>query len=174
MGKGLSGQQVSFSGRLLWWPGTESNRRRQPFQGHLPIPLRGNGISGFIDVTEVVLDLGLCGISCAIFASSMFAYCSRLLGLVASKGGIQLKEAMAVTISDEILAAAHISEPEVKQELAVALYQQERLTLGQASRLAEMTQLAFQALLADRQIPIHYGVEEFREDVRTSRQPERF
>jgi predicted HTH domain antitoxin len=81
---------------------------------------------------------------------------------------------MPVTIPDEVLAAAHISEPELKQELALALFRQERLTLGQASRLAEMTQLAFQALLADRQIPIHYGVEEFREDVRPSPQPERF
>ncbi len=31
----------------------------------------------------------------------------------------------------------------------------------------QMSQLAFQAVLADRQIPIHYGVEEFREDIRT-------
>jgi predicted HTH domain antitoxin len=84
------------------------------------------------------------------------------------------KEAMPVTIPDAVLAAAHISESELKQELALTLFRQERLTLGQASRLAEMTQLAFQALLADRQIPIHYGVEEFREDVRTSRPPERF
>jgi hypothetical protein len=37
-----------------------------------------------------------------------------------------------------------------------------------------MNQLAFQALLADRRIPIHYGLEEFREDVRTLRKPERF
>jgi predicted HTH domain antitoxin len=89
-------------------------------------------------------------------------------------GAILSKEAMPVTIPDEVLKAAHISEPELKQELALTLFRQERLTLGQASRLAEMTQLAFQALLADRQIPIHYGVEEFREDVRTSPQPERF
>jgi predicted HTH domain antitoxin len=81
---------------------------------------------------------------------------------------------MPVTISDEVLTAAHITEPELKKELAVALFQQERLTLAQASRLAEVTQLAFQAILADRQIPIHYGVEEFREDVRTQREPERF
>jgi predicted HTH domain antitoxin len=46
------------------------------------------------------------------------------------------------------------------------------LTLAQASRLAEMGQLAFQALLAERQIPIHYGVEEFRDDLRTLRQAE--
>ena len=73
---------------------------------------------------------------------------------------------MPVIIPDEVLAAAHITEPELKCELALTLFQQERLTLAQASRLAEMTQLAFQALLADRQIPIHYGVEEIREDLR--------
>ena len=26
-----------------WWPGTESNRRRQPFQGYLPTLLSGSG-----------------------------------------------------------------------------------------------------------------------------------
>jgi predicted HTH domain antitoxin len=71
---------------------------------------------------------------------------------------------MPVTIPDEVLTAAHLSE-ELKQELALALFQQERLTLGQAGRLAEMSQLAFQALLADRRIPIRYGVEEFRQDL---------
>ena len=80
---------------------------------------------------------------------------------------------MPVTISDEALKAAHISGPELKQELALALFQQERLTLAQASRLAEITQLAFQTLLAERRIPIHYGVEEFREDLQTIRRMER-
>ena len=77
---------------------------------------------------------------------------------------------MPVTIPDEILVAAHISEPELMQELALTLFQRERLTLAQASRLADMSQLAFQGLLAERQIPIHYGVGEFDEDLRTLRQ----
>jgi predicted HTH domain antitoxin len=80
---------------------------------------------------------------------------------------------MPVTIPDEILVAAHISEPELKQELAVTLFQRERLTLAQASRLAEMSQLRFQSLLAERRIPIHYGVEEFDQDLRTLRRPGR-
>jgi predicted HTH domain antitoxin len=79
---------------------------------------------------------------------------------------------MVVTIADEVMDAAHITEPEVRQELALTLFQQDRLTLGQASRLAEMGQLAFQALLADRRIPVHYGVEEFREDLETLRHME--
>ncbi len=72
---------------------------------------------------------------------------------------------MTVTISDELLESAHLSEPEVKKELALTLFQQERLTLAQASRLAEITPLEFQRLLASRQIPIHYGVQEFLEDI---------
>jgi predicted HTH domain antitoxin len=83
------------------------------------------------------------------------------------------QETMPVTISDEVLNAAHISEPELKQELALTLFQQERLTLAQASRLAEMSQLAFQALLAERQIPIHYGIDEFHEDLRSLGRTER-
>lgn len=76
---------------------------------------------------------------------------------------------MPVTIPDEVLAAAHLSEPELKQEIALILFQQERLTLAQASRLAGMSQLEFQSLLAERRIPIHYGVEEFDQDLRTIR-----
>ena len=76
---------------------------------------------------------------------------------------------MPVTIPDEFLTAAHITEPELKQELALTLFQQDRLTLAQASRLADIGQLAFQALLAERKIPIHYGVEELREDFETLR-----
>ena len=74
---------------------------------------------------------------------------------------------MTVTIADELLKAAGITEPEIRQELALTLFQQDRLTLGQASRLAGVSRLAFQALLADRRIPIHYGVAEFREDLET-------
>ena len=74
---------------------------------------------------------------------------------------------MPETISDEVLSAAHLSESELKQELALTLFQQDRLTLAQASRFAEIGQLAFQSLLADRQIPIHYGVEEFMEDLKS-------
>ena len=74
---------------------------------------------------------------------------------------------MPVTIPDEVLAAAHLSEVELRRELAVALFREERLTLAQASRLAEMNQFAFQSILADHQIPVQHGIEEFREDLRT-------
>jgi predicted HTH domain antitoxin len=66
-----------------------------------------------------------------------------------------------------VLSATHLSKAELKCELALTLFARERLTLAQASRLAETTILGFQALLAEREIPVHYGVDEFREDLRT-------
>jgi len=89
-----------------------------------------------------------------------------------TRSGI-IQEKMPVTIPDEVLKAAHITESELNQELALALFQQERLTLAQASRLAGLGQLAFQALLAERRIPIHYGVAEFREDLQALRLTDR-
>ena len=76
---------------------------------------------------------------------------------------------MPVIIPDELLAAARLTEPELKMELALTLFQQERLTLAQASRLAGMSQLDFQRLLADRHITIHSGKEEFQQDLETLR-----
>jgi predicted HTH domain antitoxin len=59
---------------------------------------------------------------------------------------------------------------ELMQEIAILLYQKEKLTLGQASRMVGMSQLQFQFLLAGRQIPIHYDVAEFEADLETLRE----
>ncbi len=77
---------------------------------------------------------------------------------------------MSVVISDEILQAAHMTAEELKREIAVLLYQREKLTLGQASHMAGMSQLQFQFLLASRQIPLHYDIADFDADVKTLRE----
>ncbi len=56
---------------------------------------------------------------------------------------------------------------EFKQEIAIFLFEKNKLTLAQASRLAGISRLQFQHLLASRQIPVHYDVAEFEEDLRT-------
>lgn len=76
---------------------------------------------------------------------------------------------MSVVIPDEILHTARMTEAELKQEIAVMLFQKEKLTLGQASHLAQMNQLQFQHLLASRQIPVHYDVEDLEADIKTLR-----
>jgi predicted HTH domain antitoxin len=74
---------------------------------------------------------------------------------------------MSVIIPDDILHAARITEAELRQEIALFLFEKNKLTLAQASRLAEMNRLQFQHLLASRQIPVHYDVAEFEDDLRT-------
>ncbi|OGO43305.1 MAG: hypothetical protein A2Z04_07775 [Chloroflexi bacterium RBG_16_57_9] len=76
---------------------------------------------------------------------------------------------MSVVIPDEVLYATHLSAAELRQEIAVLLYQKDKLTLGQASQLAQMSQPQFQFLLASRQIPVHYDVAEFEADMGTLR-----
>jgi predicted HTH domain antitoxin len=74
---------------------------------------------------------------------------------------------MSLVISGEILQTARMSAAELSLEVAVLLFQKEKLTLGQASRLAGMTQSQFQHVLASCHIPVHYDVAEFEEDLRT-------
>ena len=77
---------------------------------------------------------------------------------------------MPVVIDDSLLKAAHLDEQEFMREVAVALFAQDRLTLAQASKVAGMRYMDFQALLADREISVHYGLEDLDQDLRTLEQ----
>ena len=80
---------------------------------------------------------------------------------------------MSLVIPDEILHTARMTAGELALEIAVLLYQKEKLTLGRASRLAQMSQLQFQFLLGSRRIPVHYDVAEFEADLATLREMRR-
>ncbi len=73
---------------------------------------------------------------------------------------------MSIVVPDEILTATRMTEAEMCQEVAVMLFQKEKLTLAQASRFASMHRVAFQHLLASRHIPVHYDVEDFEQDIK--------
>ena len=70
-------------------------------------------------------------------------------------------------IEDNILTAAQLSESEMKIELAVMLYQQRRLSFGQARNLAGLGYFEFQKLLADRKIDNGYTIEDLHDDLKT-------
>ena len=76
---------------------------------------------------------------------------------------------MSVVIPNEILTTTRMNEEEMKWEIAVMLFQKDKLTLAQASRFAGMNRIAFQHLLASREIPVHYGVEDFEQDIKNLR-----
>jgi predicted HTH domain antitoxin len=81
---------------------------------------------------------------------------------------------MPVVLSDEELKAFHISEAEARLAIALKLYEDERVSLARAARIAGINRLQFQAEMAKRKIPIHYDLQMLEEDLRhaaTFKQP---
>lgn len=74
---------------------------------------------------------------------------------------------MNVEIPDQVLQQAGVSKGELLLKLALTLYREDRLTLGQASKLADLHQIEFQKQLFAYGIPVHYGEEDFDRDLRT-------
>lgn len=74
---------------------------------------------------------------------------------------------MIVEIPDQIIEQSGLSVKEILLKVAVVLFQEEKLTLGQASKLAGLHQFEFQKELAARKIPVHYGEEDFERDLQT-------
>ena len=70
---------------------------------------------------------------------------------------LTLPEAVETTLSPR-KAALH---------LAIGLFVSEEATLGQAAEIADQTQAAFLKELGARRIPLHYGVDELAEDLKT-------
>ena len=72
---------------------------------------------------------------------------------------------MSVVIDDEVLKATGLTEAQLRLEMAVHLFEIERLTMARAARLAGMSLAEFMRVLGSRGISPHYDVEEFREDL---------
>ncbi len=72
---------------------------------------------------------------------------------------------MSVVISDEMLRAAQLDEAEFRVELAIWLYQQQRLSLGQAIEWSGVDRLEFQQRLRERDIAIHYDEADLGQDL---------
>jgi len=74
---------------------------------------------------------------------------------------------MNISISDQLLLQTGISPEEILLKIAIMLFSEERITLVQASGLAGIHSIRFQQELAKRNIPIHYGTEEYKSDLKT-------
>lgn len=51
--------------------------------------------------------------------------------------------------------------------LAIGAFVSEEVTLGQAAEMAGVSQAELMSILARRHIPVHYGSEDFAEDLET-------
>jgi predicted HTH domain antitoxin len=72
---------------------------------------------------------------------------------------------ISIEIPREVIHTTRMTPEELRRELAVYLFQQGRLSFGKAREMADMTAWAFQQLLGTRGIPVHYGVEDYEQDL---------
>ena len=78
---------------------------------------------------------------------------------------------MRIEIPDEIVSRYHLSEKELKIELALLFYQRNIFTLGQSSAFAGIHQIEFQTILSERNINLHYDIDAFRDDLKILNEP---
>ncbi|MEZ4825419.1 MAG: UPF0175 family protein [Bacteroidia bacterium] len=77
---------------------------------------------------------------------------------------------MTFHIPDSALQKKGFNAQQISLEIAVLLFQKEIFTLAQAASFCHMHRMEFQQELGLRKIPVHYGVEELLEDVKTLKQ----
>jgi predicted HTH domain antitoxin len=73
----------------------------------------------------------------------------------------------AIRVPFDVGSATKMSQEELRTELAVHLYQRQKLSLGKARELAGLSVWQFLQLLGSRSIPVNYDDEQFEEDVAT-------
>ena len=70
-----------------------------------------------------------------------------------------------LVISGRTLEELQLTPADLLIDLAVYLYDKERLSMGQAKKLACLTQVAFQREMADRGVLIKYDLTDLKQDL---------
>jgi predicted HTH domain antitoxin len=73
-------------------------------------------------------------------------------------------------IPQDVLDAAQMNAQDVRRELALALYAQNRLSLGKARELAGLSLWEFRQWLGTRGIAAHYDETDLQDDIATLRE----
>jgi predicted HTH domain antitoxin len=74
---------------------------------------------------------------------------------------------MSVVIPDNILQATKMTEDELRLEIAIMLYKQQKISSGKVRAWTGLTVIEFQHELAKRGLYTNYDVEDFQSDVQT-------
>ena len=74
---------------------------------------------------------------------------------------------MNIEVPDEVLAGTSFDPDHALLDLALGMYADRRASLGQAAKISGMHQAAFMKELSSRQIPLHYGIDDFKQDLAT-------
>jgi len=74
---------------------------------------------------------------------------------------------MSVVIPEDILQATKMTEDELKLEIAIMLYKQQKISSGKVRAWTGLMVIEFQHELAKRGLYVNYDVEDFQSDVKT-------
>ena len=74
---------------------------------------------------------------------------------------------MTITIPDDAFGTKITSPEQARLELAIALFVANRASVSRGARIAGLSFLDFQRELGRREIPQHYGIEDWEADLRT-------
>jgi predicted HTH domain antitoxin len=75
---------------------------------------------------------------------------------------------MLVNIPDEIVTVKSVSQGDIIIALAMQLYTDEEVSLAKAAQIAGMTRFHFQKLLADKNIPLRYTLQDLEREMATA------
>jgi len=78
-----------------------------------------------------------------------------------------MSSTVSIEIPREVLNATHMTPEELRQELAIHLFEQGKLSFGKAREMARMTVWDFQQTLGARGISVHYDQQDYEEDLAT-------
>ena len=70
-------------------------------------------------------------------------------------------------IPSDLFRQIQVSPLELMIDLAVYLYDKEKLSMGQAKKLAGLTQIEFQKEMSSRGVCIKYSIKDFEKDFET-------
>lgn len=82
-------------------------------------------------------------------------------------GNQKLKEIMALLIKDRELELVQMNANELRLEIAIMLYEKDKVSAGRASEFAGMNRILFLKELGKREIPVNYDEEELMKDLET-------
>ena len=77
---------------------------------------------------------------------------------------------MTIQLQNTVLDRLAVSSADLMVDIAMGLYMDHRVTLGEAADVAGMAQSEFRLLLGSRGIPLQYDLDDFQHDLAVLRE----
>jgi predicted HTH domain antitoxin len=78
-----------------------------------------------------------------------------------------MSSTVCLEIPREVLHSTRMTVDDLRRELALRLYEQGKLSFGKAREMTGLSVWAFQQLLGSQDIPVHYDIADYEEDLAT-------